>query len=43
MDEGLLCFEWEYHPMYGCFSRLVFRRGNKDMLTFVRREYRQIN
>jgi len=33
---------WEYHPLYGCYSRFVFKE-TKDGYKMVEREYRYLN
>lgn len=30
---------WEWHPLYGCYSRLVFKEVPKIGLVLIKREY----
>lgn len=34
----VVCDAWEYHPVYGSYSRLVYRQMN-DGLHIIGREY----
>ena len=33
---------WEYHPIYGVYSRIVYKKADKDSLVMVGREYKSI-
>ena len=41
-DERTVVTAWEYHPIYGCYSRLVFRRTGKDSMILLGREYKDL-
>jgi len=34
--------EWEYHPAYGCYSRLIFKE-TKDGFVLIGRKYKLLN
>lgn len=31
---------WEYHPIYGVYTRIVYKKVNKDLLAMIGREYK---
>lgn len=33
---------WEYHPMYGIYTRIVYKKMEKDSLAIIGREYKSL-
>ena len=33
--------DWEYHPIYGIYSRIVYKK-NDDMLIMIGRQYKEL-
>ena len=33
---------WEYHPVYGVYTRIVYKRTDKNSLVMVCREYKSL-
>ena len=33
---------WEYHPIYGIYSRIVYKKTDKDSFAMVGREYKSL-
>lgn len=38
----LIYTDWEYHPFYGRYSRIVYKQINKDTFEMVGREYKDL-
>ena len=34
--------EWEYHPIYGVYTRIVYEMAKEDTLVMIGREYRSL-
>ena len=33
---------WGYHPIYGVYTRIVYKKADKDSFVMVGREYKSI-
>ena len=34
--------DWEYHPIYGVYTRIVYKKTDKDSLIMFAREYKAL-